>query len=238
MQGIVYAFASLEELAARLESSNEDQDLALPCRSGVVDGEWVLVTFSAAEEATTVPARVRDRGNGLWLSFETRDWELLHGFVRGQGRVTLPPPLSGVGTLAAVSAPEGSRALVVDADPSVLSIVKAMLEACGVSTESAHAAEEALDLLRRNDFDLVVVEPALDGMSGLEFCRRLRSDSELSQMPVLMLTSHTTDGDLREALAAGADDFVGKPFRAHELRARAVGLIQKARLCVRSARRA
>lgn len=237
MQGIVYAFASLEELAARLESNEEDQELPPPCRSGVSDGEWVLVTFSVADEATTVPARVRDRGNGLCLSFEERDWELLHRFVLGQGRVTLPPT-SGTATLGAVSTPEGSRALIVDADPSVLSIVRAMLEACGVSTESAHAGEDALDLLRRYDFDLVVVEPTLDGMSGFEFCRRLRADAELAHLPVLMLTSHTTLGDLREALASGADDFVGKPFRAHELRARVLGLIQKARLQVPSARRA
>jgi DNA-binding response OmpR family regulator len=84
----------------------------------------------------------------------------------------------------------------------------------------------------------VVVEPALNGMSGLELCERLRADAELRATPVLVLASHTTDRDLRELTRSGADDFVRKPFRAHELRARALGLIQQARAAAPSARRA
>lgn len=235
MQGLVYTFDTLDQLCSLLEKSAEDWDLPLPCNQGVRDGEWVLVTFSVLDYATTVPGRVCDRGNGLRLTFEHRDWDRLHHFARGEGRATIPPA-SGTATLAAVQAPPGSCALVVDHDPSVVSIVRAMLEACGVSTETVHGAEEALDVLRRQTFDLVVIEPALDGMSGIELCRRLRSDAQLPHVPVLMLTSHTTTGDLRETLCSGADDFVGKPFRAHELRARVLGLIQHARACAKTAR--
>lgn len=228
MQGIVYTFDNLDALGAALESSRDDQELALPCRSGVCEGEWLLVTFAAGSEATTLPCRVSDRGGGLRLTFEPRDWERLQRFAEGSARPSIPPTCDAM-TLGAVSAPLGASALVVDQDPTVLSIVRAMLEACGVATELAHGAEEALDLLRRRSFDLVVVEPALDGMSGLELCRRLRSDAKRSAVPILVLTSHTTDQDLRDALCSGADDFVGKPFRAHELRARALGLIQQGR---------
>jgi CheY-like chemotaxis protein len=228
LQGIVYTFDNLDELGAALESSRDDQDLALPCRNGVCEGEWLLVTFAAGSEATTLPCRVSDRGGGLRLTFEPRDWERLQRFAEGTARPSIPPTCDAM-TLGAVCAPAGASALVVDQDPTVLSIVRAMLEACGVATEIAHGAEEALDLLRRRSFDLVVVEPALDGMSGLELCRRLRSDANRSAVPILVLTSHTTDQDLRDALCSGADDFVGKPFRAHELRARALGLIQQAR---------
>jgi CheY-like chemotaxis protein len=228
LQGIVYTFDNLDDLAAALESSHDDQDLALPCRSGVCDGEWLLVTFAIDSDATTLPCRVSDRGSGLRLTFEPRDWARLHRFASGSSRPSIPPPCDAA-TLGAISAPAGASALIVDQDPTVLSIVRAMLEACGVTTETAHGAEEALDLLRREAFDLVVVEPALDGMSGLELCRRLRSDEGLSSLPILVLTSHTSDQDMRDALCSGADDFVGKPFRAHELRARALGLIQQAR---------
>jgi CheY-like chemotaxis protein len=237
LQGIVYTFDNLDELGAALESSREDQDLALPCRKGVCDGEWLLVTFSAGGDATTLPCRVCDRGNGLRLSFEPRDWQRLQLFAEGGTRPSIPPA-EGASTLGAISAPNGASALVVDQDPTVLSIVRAMLEACGVTTDIAHGAEEALDLLRHQPFDLVVVEPALDGMSGLELCRRLRSDEGLSAVPILVLTSHTSDQDLRDALCSGADDFVGKPFRAHELRARALGLIQQARSAAPAAQRA
>lgn len=230
LQGLVYTFESLAELCAALESSRDDYDLALPCRCGVAEGEWVLVTFAVESEAeaTTLPARVCDRGNDdLRVAFEERDWERLQCFAEGNGRPTLPPAAGPA--VNAVDAPPGASALVVDQDPNVLSIVRAMLEACGIATDTAHGAEEALELLRRRGFDLVVVEPALDGMSGLELCRRLRADASLSRVPILMLTSHTAESDLRATLGSGADDFVGKPFRAHELRVRAIGLIQQGR---------
>jgi DNA-binding response OmpR family regulator len=129
----------------------------------------------------------------------------------------------------AICAPEGSTALVIDADATVLGLVQAVLDACGVETEIAAGAEEALDRLRSERFDLIVVEPALDGMSGLELCRRVRADPLLSQTLVLVVSSHASAQDMAEALRAGADDFVPKPFRALELRARAVGLIRRAR---------
>jgi CheY-like chemotaxis protein len=237
LQGIVYTFDNLDELGAALESSCDDQDLALPCRSGVCDGEWLLVTFAVDSDATTLPCRVSDRGGGLRLTFEPRDWDRLQRFANGSTRPSIPPACDAM-TLGAISAPAGASALIVDQDPTVLSIVRAMLEACGVTTGTAHGAEEALDLLRHQSFDLVVVEPALDGMSGLELCRRLRSDEGLSALPILVLTSHTSDQDMRDALCSGADDFVGKPFRAHELRARALGLIQQARSALPAAQRA
>lgn len=235
LQGIVYTFENLAELGALLESSGEDQDLALPCRSGVSDGEWLLATFSVDGEATSLPGRIRDRGRGLRLTFEERDWTSLLEFASGEGRPSIPPACDAA-PLGAVSAPPGAHALLVDADSNVLSIVRAMLEACGVATDTAHGAEEALELLRRRHYDLVVVEPALEGMSGLEMCQRLRSDARLAATPVLVLASHTTDEELREVKRCGADDFVDKPFRAHELRARALRLIQQARACAPSAR--
>ncbi|HET9952912.1 MAG TPA: response regulator [Polyangiaceae bacterium] len=235
MQGLIYRFETLEQLAQALEASAADRDLPVPCRKGVTEGEFVLVTLSAADEATSVVARVREGGRGLRLSFEQRDWELLERFAQGGGRPTLPPPC-GTANPEPVRAPAGATALLVDTDASVLSIVRAMLEACDVATQQAHGAEDALNLLRRRHFDLVVVEPALDGMSGLEMCRRLRADRRLAGVPILVLGSHTTDHDLREALCSGADDFVAKPFRAHELRARALGLIQKGRALAASVR--
>lgn len=237
LQGIVYTFENLTELVALLEASGEDQDLALPCRRGVCEGEWLLATFSAGEESTSVPGRICDRGLGLRLAFEARDWERLCEFASGDARPSIPPPCDAA-PLGAITAPPGASALLVDADAGVSSIVRAMLEACGVATDTVHGAEDALDLLRRRRFDLVVVEPALNGMSGLEMCERLRQDSDLRETPVLVLASHTCDGDLRELKRCGANDFVGKPFRAHELRARALGLIQQARAGAPSVRRA
>lgn len=228
LQGIVYQFDTLDDLTTALEASGDEQDLALPCQEGVREGEWLLVTMAIGDDATSVAGRVCDRGGELRVRFEWRDWEQLQRFARGDGPLSIPPPCR-IAVPESISAPIGATALLVDTDASVLSIVRAMLGACGVATQTAYGAEEAFDMLRRRLFDLVVLEPALDGMNGLELCRRLRSDARLSTLPILVLTSHTSDSDVRQALRAGADDFVGKPFRAHELRARAIGLLQRAR---------
>lgn len=228
VQGIAYQFGSLDEFAGALDLSGDDQDLALPCKHGVRDGEWLLVTFAIGEEATSVAGKVRDRGSELRLTFEERDWQRLVRFAQGEHSPSLPPP-SLRQEPEAVCAPAGSTALAIDADTSVLCLVQAVLDSCGVHTAVAQGAEEALDRLRHEHFDLIVIEPALDGMSGLELCRRVRSDAQLVQTPLLVVSAHASACDIREALAAGADDFVSKPFRALELRARAVGLIQRAR---------
>jgi CheY-like chemotaxis protein len=228
VQGIAYQFRSLDEFAGALDSSGDEQDLALPCHDGVRDGEWLLVTFAIGEEATSVAGRVRDRGSELRLTFEERDWNRLQAFARGESSPSIPPP-SLAQVPAAVCAPEGSTALVVDADDTVLGVVKAVLDGCGVGTSVARSAEEALDRLRRERFDLIVLEPALDGMSGLDLCRRVRADHGLASTLLLAVATHASARDLDEALSAGADDFVPKPFRALELRARAVGLLRRAR---------
>jgi CheY-like chemotaxis protein len=227
LQGIVYQFDSLDELAILLDSSSGDRELSLPCHDGVRDGEWLLVTLRIGEDATCAAGRVADRGGELRVIFEERDWDRLESFARGDGTPSIPPSAQH-SIPEIISAPEGATALLVDDDATVLTILRAMLAACGVLTHVAHSAEEALDLLRCTRVDVIVVEPALAGMSGLELCRRVRAEAHLESLPILVLTAHTSERDIREAVRAGADDFVAKPFRAHELRARVLGLMQRA----------
>ena len=89
------------------------------------------------------------------------------------------------------------------------------------------SAEEALDWLSKNPADLLVLDWGLPGMNGLELCQRLRKDEAHRALPILFLTGHSSSRDLVEAFAAGADDFVSKPFRAPELRARVLGLLRR-----------
>ncbi len=217
----MFRYPGLEALKATLSARVDDQELPLPGDRDASDGEWLLAEFIAEEGATVVPACVRDRGDGLCLCFQERDWQRLLGFAAGESGCGQ----CGHGDAAAIAC--NATVLLVDTDSTVLSIVGAMLGGCGLGTETVHSAEEALDRLHRRHFDLVVVEPALLGMSGLELCRQLRTDARLADVPILVLASHTTGAEVREVLCSGADDFVGKPFRAHELRARALGLIQK-----------
>jgi two-component system phosphate regulon response regulator PhoB len=123
-----------------------------------------------------------------------------------------------------------ARVLVVDDDRDIREVVGAMLDAVGLTVESATSAEEALERVRAHSFDLLVLDWNLPGMTGVELCRLIRRDPQLSTLPVLFLTAHASSHDVVEAFASGADDYVVKPFRAPELGARIFGLLRRARM--------
>lgn len=122
---------------------------------------------------------------------------------------------------------EGSRVLLVDDDLDLRDVVGAMLEAVGLQVTSFGTAEESLDAARAEEPDLIVLDWNLPGMSGLELCRVIRKERSLSHLPILFLTAHSATQDMVEAFAAGADDYVVKPFRAAELGARIFGLLRR-----------
>lgn len=124
----------------------------------------------------------------------------------------------------------GARVLVVDDDDAIRDMVAAMLEAVGLIVTTAASAEEALDLFRETVFELIVLDWNMPRMTGLELCRTLRQRPALAALPVLFLTSNTSSSDMVEAFAAGADDYVVKPFRAPELGARIFSLLRRGRL--------
>jgi two-component system phosphate regulon response regulator PhoB len=123
-----------------------------------------------------------------------------------------------------------ARVLLVDDDRDIREVVGAMLDAVGLTIESATSAEEALERVRAGSFDLIVLDWNLPGMTGIELCRLIRRDPTLATLPVLFLTAHASSRDVVEAFASGADDYVVKPFRAPELGARIFGLLRRARM--------
>ncbi|MFT4085786.1 MAG: response regulator transcription factor [Gordonia sp. (in: high G+C Gram-positive bacteria)] len=92
---------------------------------------------------------------------------------------------------------------------------------CEVATTGPEALEKALS----GSFGLLILDLGLPGMDGLEVCRRIRA--ERPQMAVLMLTARTDEVDFVVGLDAGADDYVGKPFRLAELLARVRALLRR-----------
>jgi two-component system phosphate regulon response regulator PhoB len=223
VQGIVYRFESFSELAQSLEA--EDPEIRLPAGETLRDGEWLVATFTVGEEATSLAGRVADRGSVLHLTFEQRDWERLSRFAHGEGPPSAPPTCRAGAEV--VEAPSGTTVLVVDDDPALRSIVCAMLRPANVTTLQVESAERALDWLAKDRADLLVLDWGLPGMNGVELCRRLRRDARFGALPILFLTGHSSSQDLVEAFEAGADDFVSKPFRAPELRARVLGLLRR-----------
>ncbi|KJR07442.1 DNA-binding response regulator [Gordonia sihwensis] len=119
-----------------------------------------------------------------------------------------------------------SRAvLLAEDDAAIAEPLARALSREGNDCEIAATGPEALEKVRSGDYGLLILDLGLPGMDGLEVCRRIRS--ELPQLPVLMLTARTDEVDFVVGLDAGADDYVGKPFRLAELLARVRALMRR-----------
>ena len=112
------------------------------------------------------------------------------------------------------------RILVVDDDPQLRRVMRVTLTAHGYELSDARSGEEALERLRSEDYDLVLLDVNLPGMGGIEACRILRAGRHGSELSIIMLTVRHTEKDKIDALNAGADDYVTKPFSMPELLAR------------------
>ena len=109
------------------------------------------------------------------------------------------------------------RILVVDDDPQIRRVMRVTLTGQGYEVDDAKSGEAALEKLRDERFDLVLLDMNMPGMGGLETCREIRAQSEIA---IIMLTVRDSEADKVEALDAGADDYVTKPYNAPELLAR------------------
>ena len=109
--------------------------------------------------------------------------------------------------------------LVVDDDPVVADLVAFRLRRMGLEVTVETDGETGLAAARRLRPDLVVLDWLMPRMDGLEVCRGLRADADpaLARTPVLLLTAKSQDPDLERGFAAGATDFVAKPFSTREL---------------------
>jgi two-component system KDP operon response regulator KdpE len=113
---------------------------------------------------------------------------------------------------------ESGLILVVDDEMSIRRALRTTLFKLGFSTVEAARGEEALSLVRSNTFDAVLLDINMPGMSGIDTCKIMRQ--LFPRMPILMLTVRDSEDDKVEALDAGADDYVTKPFQLRELTAR------------------
>lgn len=126
------------------------------------------------------------------------------------------------------SSPASSQGsiLIVDDDASVRRALHSTLQTLGFRTSEASGGEEALVLARTAPYDVVLLDINMPGMDGLESCRQLRR--LLPRIAILMLTVRDSEDDKVQALEAGADDYVTKPFHIRELTARVRAAIRRA----------
>jgi two-component system, OmpR family, KDP operon response regulator KdpE len=114
--------------------------------------------------------------------------------------------------------------LVVDDDAQIRRVMRTTLEAQGYDVDEAGSGERAVEFLLTTKFDLVLLDINLPGRSGIETCRDIRTSSSV---PIIMLTVRDTPTDKIEALDAGAQDYVTKPFTMGEMLARIRSVLRR-----------
>jgi len=116
------------------------------------------------------------------------------------------------------------KILIVDDEKKMVKILKAALDNEGYDTVEAYDGEAALEIWRRQNPDLVVLDVMMPRMDGFEFCRRVR---ETSDIPIIILSAKTEELDKLDGLGLGADDYITKPFSPRELVARIRALLRR-----------
>ncbi len=116
------------------------------------------------------------------------------------------------------------KVLVVDDEKLIVKGIKFSLEQDDMEVDCAYDGEEALELLKKNEYDIVLLDLMLPKIGGYEVCQQLR---EFSQVPVIMLTAKGDDMDKILGLEYGADDYVTKPFNILEVKARIKAILRR-----------
>jgi DNA-binding response OmpR family regulator len=119
--------------------------------------------------------------------------------------------------------------LIAEDDRDIAELISHFLTKAGWSVHVAGAGDQALAYVRNHPVDVVILDLMLPGMSGFEVCQALRSERATADLPVIMLTARTEEGDRVKGLELGADDYVSKPFSPNELVARVRAVVRRTR---------
>ena len=226
-QGKVSLAVRVEERSGeqvRASFTVEDQGIGL---TGEQLGK-LFQPFSQADVSTTR----RFGGTGLGLTISKSLCEMMGGSIEvrseyGHGsafRFELPLGVSAesIGRTASDGAPpdlSGKRVLLAEDNLINQEIVLALLEKTGVEVDVANDGREALDLLAKNDYALVLMDvqmPVMDGLAATRFIRTM-GDENKAQVPIIAMTAHAMTDDRKNCLEAGMNDHVAKPIEPAEL---------------------
>lgn len=118
----------------------------------------------------------------------------------------------------------GRKVLVVDDEKLIVKGIRFSLEQDDMEVDCAYDGEEAIDMAKRKEYDIILLDVMLPKSDGFEVCRQIR---EFSDVPIIMLTAKGEDMDKILGLEYGADDYITKPFNILEVKARIKAIIRR-----------
>ena len=121
------------------------------------------------------------------------------------------------------------KILIADDEPDVLRLLEGILTSSGFDLVKATNGKEAVEQVSQEHPDLVLLDIGMPELNGFETCERLRKEKNNETLPILMLTARDRESDIVQALEAGADDYVMKPFERTELLNKINSLLSRAK---------
>lgn len=109
------------------------------------------------------------------------------------------------------------KILVVDDEKDILELIDYNLSKNGYRVKTVTTGEDALELIRDNDYDLIILDLMLPGVDGFDLCKMIKADKLKSAIPIVMVTAKSEEADKVAGLEIGADHYVTKPFSPREL---------------------
>ncbi|MFH0924228.1 MAG: response regulator [bacterium] len=110
-----------------------------------------------------------------------------------------------------------TKVLLVDDEPDFIETVDFFLKGSGFEVIIASNGKEALEKVQKERPDIILMDNMMPEMDGLEACRLIKADSSLKSIPIIMLTAKGQKQDVKDALEAGANNYIVKPFNLPEL---------------------
>jgi two-component system phosphate regulon response regulator PhoB len=120
-----------------------------------------------------------------------------------------------------------AHVLIADDDADIRDLVAFKLSQNGHRVTAVEDGMAALRAVREQPVELALLDIRMPGMSGLDVCRELRATPETASLPVIMITARSQEGDVEVGFAAGADDYIIKPFSPRELSSRVIAVLSR-----------
>ena len=114
-------------------------------------------------------------------------------------------------------APRVSEILAVDDEEGIVRIIQINLQRAGYNVDTAGDGLEAVEMLMKKQYDLLITDVMMPQMDGMELLRHVREDVEMSDLPVILLTAKSADRDITDGYISGSDLYITKPFNPTEL---------------------